>query len=172
MIALYGVASSRLLAYWRGSGAERYSAPTPGHAVGNQGGFSPPGQVFWGRRKQGTHIRVPPDLLEGLVIKVAGVADEATDDVVCVLETLEDVGGDGELGALAELHALILSLGVDALHPLVVLLGVLDVLLQNDNVGVGDNLLGGGGRQHGGSVVVDGADLEGRSCGQRQQGEG
>lgn len=96
-----------------------------------------------GLRKQGTHIRVPPDLLERLVIEVAGVAGQATDDVVCVLETLEDVGGDGELGTLAQLCALVLRLCVDALDPLVVLLRILDVLLQDDNVRVGDNLFGG-----------------------------
>lgn len=53
-----------------------------------------------GPRKQGTHIWVPPDLLERLVVEVAGVAHQSADNVIGVLETVEDVGGDGELGAL------------------------------------------------------------------------
>lgn len=85
---------------------------------------------------------MPADLLEGLIVKVTGVAHQAADNVVCVLQTLKDIGGHRELGALAELHAVILSLGVNALHPLVVLLRILDVLLQDDNVRVGNDLLG------------------------------
>lgn len=86
-----------------------------------------------------THIGMPPDLLNSLVVKVTRVAHEASDDVVCVLEAIEDVRRERELGALSQLHAVILALGVDALHPRVMLFGVvvLDVLLEHDNVRVG-----------------------------------
>lgn len=117
---------------------------------------------------------MPSDLLERLLIEMTRVTHHTANDVVGVLETVEDLGGDGELGALAQLHALILSLCVDALHPLVVALCVLvlDVLLENDHVRVRDDLLGACGRKHGGGAVVNGAHLEGRSCGQRQHCEG
>jgi len=122
-----------------------------------------------------TYIWVSADGLDGLVVKVTRVADHATDDVVCVLETIKDVGCDGELGALSQLHALALALGVDALDPLVVLLCValLDVLLEDDHIRVG-HLLGVGGGHDGSSALVHGARLHhGRCCGEgRQQRHG
>lgn len=108
-----------------------------------------------------THIRVPPNGLDGLIIEVARVAHQASGNLVCVLETLEQVGCDGELGALSQLHALIVALCVDALDPIMVLLGVLDVLLEDDHVRVGD-LLSMCRGEDGGGVLVDGVDLEGR----------
>jgi hypothetical protein len=86
-----------------------------------------------------TYIWVPSDGLDGLVVEVTRVTEHATDDVVCVLETIKDLGCHGELRSLSQLHALALALGVDALHPVVVLLCValLDVLLEHDHVGVG-----------------------------------
>lgn len=109
-----------------------------------------------------THIRVSPDLLNGLVIEVAGVAQEASDDVVGVLETLEDVGGQRELGALPQLHAVLLVLCVDVLDPTMVVVDIcsLDVLLEDDHVRVGD-LFGVDGGEDGGGILVDGVDGDG-----------
>lgn len=76
------------------------------------------------------------DLLNDLVIEVPGVTQEVASDVICVLETFEDIGGDWELGALSELSSLNFSLAVDVLHPAVVVRGgsLSDVLLEDDNV--------------------------------------
>lgn len=76
------------------------------------------------------------DLLNDFVIKVTGITQEIPSNVVCVLETFEDIGGDGELGAFSELSSLNFCLSVDVLHPGVMVgsrcLG--DVLLEDDNV--------------------------------------
>ena len=89
-----------------------------------------------------TYIGVLSDLLDGLLVKVTRVTLHAG-HLVCVLEALEDLVGDGELsGALSQLHALLRVLGVDALDPVMVLGGIFDVLLEDDHVAVG-NLLGG-----------------------------
>lgn len=105
-----------------------------------------------------------PDGLDGLVVEVARVALHAG-HLVDVLETIEDLSGNGELrGALSQLHALLVVLGVDALDPVVVLGGILDVLLEDDHVAVG-HLLGGGRRQHWGGVLVNGLYVEGRRRG-------
>lgn len=57
-----------------------------------------------------------------------------------MLETLEDIAGHWELGALSELSPLCLALEVDVLHPGVMIGSrlVRDVLLEDDNVGVGN----------------------------------
>jgi translation initiation factor IF-1 len=118
-----------------------------------------------------TYIWVPADGLDGLVVKVARVADHAADDVVCVLQPVEDLRRHGELRPLAQLHALAGALCVDALDPVVVLLGValLDVLLEDDHVRVG-HLLGLRRRQDRRRVLVDGADLQhGRGSGKRRE---
>jgi hypothetical protein len=115
---------------------------------------------------------VSPDLLDGLVIEMARVAHQRA-DVVCVLEALEVIGRQRGLGPLAQLHAVALALGVDALDPAVVALGigVLDVLLEDDHVRV-RHLLGLCRRENGRSIFVDGANLEdGRGSCQREQGE-
>ena len=91
---------------------------------------------------RGTYIWVPSDGLDRLVVKMTRVADQTADDVVCVLQAVKHLGGDGELGPLSQLHAFALLLCVDALHPAVVLLcmAVLDVLLEHDHVRVRDLL--------------------------------
>jgi hypothetical protein len=91
------------------------------------------------KQRRTTYVWVPADGLDGLVVKVTRVTSHAADDVVCVLEAVKDVGCDGELRPLSQLHALVGALGVDALHPVVVLLGavLLDVLLEDDHVRVG-----------------------------------
>lgn len=50
-----------------------------------------------------THIGVPSDLFNDVLVEVAGVAKEAASNVVGVLQTLEDLDGDGLLRALAKL---------------------------------------------------------------------
>jgi len=64
-----------------------------------------------------TYIWVPADLLDDRLIEVTRVAQEATGDIVCVLDTLEDIGRDGELRALAELGPLALGGLVGAVDP-------------------------------------------------------
>ena len=90
------------------------------------------------------------------------VAQEAIGDIVCVLETLEDIGGDWELRAFSELSSNVLALAVDVLHPAVVVRSrfLRDVLLEDDNVGIGDGLCVGGG-EDGSCSLVDGLGAEG-----------
>ncbi len=103
------------------------------------------------------------DLLDDGVIKVAGVTQEISSNVVGVLETLEDIGGHRELGTLSELRSLTLNLSVDILHPGVVVRGgcLGDVLLEDDNVGVGNFNRVGRGEQRSNSLV-NGLGVEGR----------
>lgn len=76
---------------------------------------------WYGGKLEATYIRMSSDLLNGRVIKMPRVAQEAIGDIVCVLETLEYIGGDGELRAFAELCSDVLALKVDVLHPAVVI---------------------------------------------------
>jgi hypothetical protein len=46
------------------------------------------------------YIRVSADLLDDILIEVAGVAHQASADVVCVLEAAEDVIDHGSLRRL------------------------------------------------------------------------
>lgn len=92
---------------------------------------------IWGRGYQGrTYVRVPPDLLDGGIIEVTGVAQEVLANLVCVLQAVEDIVNHGLLATLAQLETLILSGGVNVLDPVVVVrgAGVRDVLLELDDV--------------------------------------
>lgn len=118
-----------------------------------------------------TYIGMSPDLLNDLVVKVTGVTQQATGDVVGVLETLKEIVCNGELRTLAELGPLVLAGSVDVLDPGVVggRVGVLDVLLEDDNVRVW-NLLGVDRGDDGSCVIVDGAGVEDRgSCREQRQ---
>jgi hypothetical protein len=86
-----------------------------------------------------TYIRVPPDLLDDLVIKVARVADEVGADLVGVLQAAEDVVNQA---TLPEVGALRLTVRMNLLNPSMVGLNlvVVDMLLELDDVRVGDNL--------------------------------
>jgi hypothetical protein len=88
----------------------------------------------------GAYIRMPADLLDDGVIEMSGIAQEVASNVVCMLETLEDIGGDWELRAFPELRSLNLSGSVDVLHPAVMVRGrgLADVLLEDDDVGIWD----------------------------------
>lgn len=68
------------------------------------------------------------------------VTQETTSNVVCVLETLEDICGDRKLTSLSELGSLSFSGRVDVLNPAVMLSGrcLGDVLLKYNDIGVWD----------------------------------
>jgi hypothetical protein len=68
---------------------------------------------------------MPPDLLDGGIIKVAGVAHESAADLVRVLETLEDSVDERGLATLPQLKlAGLLAGGVNRAQPVVVVGGV------------------------------------------------
>jgi hypothetical protein len=122
------------------------------------------------------YIRVSADLLDDILIEVAGVAHQASADVVCVLEAAEDVIDHGSLRALAELGLCDLSLLVKALYPAVVLSSQVlgDVVLELDHVVVG-NLLCVRRRENGSSFIVNAGDKHGRrsrECCQRDASQG
>ena len=87
-----------------------------------------------------TYIRVSSDELNDGLIEVSGISLEGISNAVHVLNTLEDIRCNRELRPFSELGSLILALEVDILHP--VLVGgsrsVGDVLLEDDDVGIGD----------------------------------
>ena len=87
-----------------------------------------------------TYIRMSSNLLNDRVIEMAGVTQEVTSDIVCMFETLENIGRNRELRSLSKLGSLVLVVGVDVLHPAVVVAGssLRNVLLEDDNVGIGD----------------------------------
>ena len=104
-----------------------------------------------------TYIGVPPDLLDDLLVKVARIAQEVLANLVGVLQAAEDIANQGHLAALLKVGALRLPGGVDLLDPGVVRRdgGLADMLLELDDVRVGDHL-GVGRRENGGGVAVDG----------------
>jgi len=103
------------------------------------------------------------DRVDDRVIEMARVTQEASGNVIGMFETLKDIFCDGELRALSKLCSHILFRGVDALHPAMVVGGscLSHMLLENDDVGVGD-LDRVGGREDGSDALVDGLGAEGR----------
>lgn len=109
-----------------------------------------------------TYIRVPADLLDGRIIEVTGVTEEASSDGIGVLQTIKDLGGEGRLATLPQLKLTgLLVGGVDAVEPDMVLRGMLiiDMLLELDDVTVGNGLCVGRG-QEGSSIRVNGLGAE------------
>lgn len=51
-----------------------------------------------------SYVRVSPDLLKDVVVKVAGVALELVGDVEGVLEAVVELVQEGGLGALLQVH--------------------------------------------------------------------
>lgn len=104
-----------------------------------------------------THVWMSTDLLNDIFVKVARVSHKATSEVVCVLETVEDVVKHWGLRPLLQLSLDLLGVEVEVLDPVVVLGGQVcgDVLLELDHVAVRD--LPCVGRGHDGScIAVDG----------------
>lgn len=83
---------------------------------------------------------MPSDLLDDGIIKMPGVTQEIPSDVICVLDTLEDIGGKGELSSFSELCSYVLALEVDILDPGVVIGGssLGNVFLEDNDVGIGN----------------------------------
>lgn len=114
-----------------------------------------------GHEASEAHIRVPPDLLNGGLVEMTRVADEASANGVGVLETVVDLGHEREFVALAQLVPRSLVSGVQVLDPRVMVgsrvLG--DVWLEGDHVRVGNDLRLDGG-EDGSSLAMDGANAE------------
>lgn len=107
------------------------------------------------------------DLLNDFVIEVPRVPQEAPSNVICVFETLEDIACDGELRALSKLCSDALAGCMGTLHPVVVAgSGSLsDMLLEDDNVGIGDFDRVGGGEERSNALVNSlGAERGGGGC--------
>lgn len=114
---------------------------------------------------------MPADLLDDLIIEVAGVADQAASNAVGVLEAGEDVIDKREGGTLPELSLAELDFSVKVIDPAVVreseVLG--DVVLELDDVAVWDGLCVGRGND-GSCVVFDVGEEDWRSsCCRRKQ---
>ena len=80
------------------------------------------------------------DLLDDGIIEVARVSQEITCNVVCVLDSLENICGQGELPTFPELSSGVLALEMGVLHPAVVVRGssLRDVFFEDYDIGVWD----------------------------------
>jgi hypothetical protein len=113
---------------------------------------------------------VAADFLDDILIEMAGVAQELARNVVCVLQSGEDRLLIGSHWALAQLHALVGVVIMNALNPQVVSLGGVlgDVVLEDNDIGIRDVL-----RVHwgddGSSIIVDGVDEQWRASRQSRQ---
>lgn len=56
--------------------------------------------MSWGTK---TYIRVPANRLNGAVVKVTGVTGEASADRVSVLQSIENLVGEGKLATFPQL---------------------------------------------------------------------
>lgn len=120
-----------------------------------------------------THIRVVADLLDDVLVEVTGVALEGVANLEGVLHAREDVIGGGAEATLAQLQTLLLAIVVHVLDPGVVVGGgrIIDVVLELDDVGVGDGV-GLDGAQDGRGTIVDGLDAELGGLSHSGHGEG
>lgn len=120
-------------------------------------------------KRDGTYIWVVPDLLDHGLVEVTGIPLERLANLEAVLHAREDVG-IGLAATLAELEAHILISLVKFLDPCVVIRGrrVVDVVLELDDVGVGDNVCLDGA-QNRSRVFVDGANFESAGLGHGDQ---
>lgn len=122
----------------------------PGWWIGDKGPYCRCSSGFDGERSggdgkqkkafRGTYIRMSSDLLDDGIIEMPGVTHEITSNLICVLDALEDISRERELPSFSEFSSDILALEVDVLHPAVVVGGssLSDVLLEDDDVGIGD----------------------------------
>lgn len=120
-----------------------------------------------------THIGVPPDLLDDILIEVTRVSEQGAGNVVGVLQASEALLNQRLLRPLLELGLAALGRQVDALHPVVVgggqVLG--DVRLELDHVGVGDVLAIARGDDRRGLTVGDAVEQHWRCRGRSRQRE-
>jgi hypothetical protein len=72
-----------------------------------------------------------------------------------MLDALKDIGRNRELRSLSKLGSFVLTVEVDVLHPTVVVRGggLSNVLLEDDDVGVGNFYRVGGGEKRSNSLV-------------------
>ena len=124
-----------------------------------------------------TYIGVLPKLLDGGILEMARVAKEVASNLEGVGETTVSVVGNGEVTALPKLNALLLTITVELLDPGLVIRSarVAHMLLELDNVGVGDLLSICRGKERC-DTIVDGLVAERWRCqhggGRIHQGEG
>jgi hypothetical protein len=124
------------------------------------------------QQRRPTYIWMTTELLDDSIVKVAGVAQEATCNVVGVLETIKGLVEERDLGSLLQLQLAVLVSGVDAGDPRVMggSLGLLDMVLELDDVRAGNGLGVGRSQERSHIVIVDGQDAEQRvGRGNRQQ---
>lgn len=117
-------------------------------------------------------IRVVTKLLDDRFVEVTGIALEAIADAEGMLHTGEELSDIRELAALAKLKPLLLALIVNVLNPAVVMghSVVIDMILELDDVGVGDGISLNGG-EYRGRKVVNGLDTKRRGLDNRRSGE-
>jgi hypothetical protein len=79
---------------------------------------------------------VSSDLVNNIIVEVARISKQTAWNVISVLEPIVDLLEEGELGALLELHLLVLGVKVEVLHPVVVGVGMVisHMVLEDNNV--------------------------------------
>lgn len=120
-----------------------------------------------------TYIGVVSDLLDGGRLEMTSITTEAVTNVVGMLQATKEVISRGEETTLAEFKALLLAILMDVLDPVVVRVGTggVDVVLELDDVRVGDGISVGSAHDRGG-IMVNGANLERCSLGNSGHREG
>lgn len=109
--------------------------------------------------KKGTYIWVSSDHLDDRLIEITRVTQEAASNVVCVFDTLEDIGSERSLRSLAKLSTFGLTGHVHVGDPAVVVKGsgLINMVLELDDV-VAIDVLRVDGAQDWGSLAVDAID--------------
>jgi hypothetical protein len=81
------------------------------------------------------------DLLDDILMEMTSISHERSSDVESVFDTSVGLEVEAEEGTLLEFHPAVLG-GMDVLHPAVVVRGraLIDVLLENNDIGIGDTL--------------------------------
>ena len=104
------------------------------------------------------------DLLDGVIIKMSGIAQQGAGDIEGMLQAPKDLIGERFLRPLPQLKLPVFAGGVNLVHPLVMRGGTLlrHMVLELDDV-LAWNLFGIICRKNGGCVVVDGVDQH-RRC--------
>ena len=118
-----------------------------------------------------THIRMPADLLDDILVEVSSITHHRTTHIESVFHT--EVGGISEAKERTLLQ-LSPDLGVvDVLHPAVMSRNRIgsNMLLEDNNIVIRD-FLGVHGRENGSSSMVDRVNHDGGGrCQQREQGK-